>query len=455
MPQVQVWSSVLGSSLTTITPDGNKSETKVFAGGTLIAKQQRIVINNQNSDSIEWTTADPVTGTTGKFNYTPDTNYHGLEEIEPLGQRLSLADPDYFEMENMSYQTFQNSAGEPEWQCQAPQAFYGGFQGMPDHCQMRVLQDFSLGLDDIFGFSKKEESPDKVAPGPTDPPAGASDLPVPLTPTTKSNAKMMGIRYMPASHTPSADGCTYDAHGTPSCAVRIKDDSIPDFIAADGKCPQGEECPTDLLTAKRVKIQDKEFENKLNNALASKTTGNDLTCEQALDKLTVAILGAGSTFKGVAGQFINGVDGNSLWQTANPISHYRVAREGGTAFQSKYVLKGAQTVKGLTSTDGKTIVINSNIDISRFPNEQVWTFIHEVFHKGVNSTSNSHGAIVKKIIGLGINKVDPSKFDKATKDWEDVNGGNYSNLLNAWIEKYCRGNNGQWDRLLKENGITN
>ena len=89
----QVWSSVLGSSLTAITASGNKLETKIFAGNALIAKQFRYVENNQTYDRIEWRTADPVTGTVGVFAYNSQGGGFNTEENEPLGQRVNKDDP--------------------------------------------------------------------------------------------------------------------------------------------------------------------------------------------------------------------------------------------------------------------------------------------------------------------------------------------------------------------------
>lgn len=60
----QVWSSVLGTSLTTVTPQGAKDETKVFAGGTHIATQ---------AGGVMFVTADPVTGTVGSFSGSSST----------------------------------------------------------------------------------------------------------------------------------------------------------------------------------------------------------------------------------------------------------------------------------------------------------------------------------------------------------------------------------------------
>lgn len=157
----QVWSSVLGASLTTITPQGNKLETSVYAGGAVIAKQKRFV-DNTNYDSIDWTTADPVAGTVAKFSYSAEGSGTGLENTEPLGQKIHPQDPeDYNPPGNQSIFGF---ADDPEWQCEAGVLFWGGEKGgftdLPFHCQKRMLMDLSYDLADLYGFTRKEkESP--------------------------------------------------------------------------------------------------------------------------------------------------------------------------------------------------------------------------------------------------------------------------------------------------------
>ncbi|MGI8641405.1 MAG: FG-GAP-like repeat-containing protein, partial [Pyrinomonadaceae bacterium] len=112
----QIWSSVLGSSLTQVLPSGDKYETKVFAGGAVIAKQV--------SGAVEWTTSDPITGTVAKVG---SGGAVGLtEEYEPLGQKIRTTDPT--EAPEPTYQMHIGGAEDAEWQCQVPQDFYGGFQ---------------------------------------------------------------------------------------------------------------------------------------------------------------------------------------------------------------------------------------------------------------------------------------------------------------------------------------
>ncbi len=138
--EYQIWSSVLGASLTSVLSNGTKFETKVFAGGALIAKQRHVVENNQNYDSIEWTTADPVTGTIGRYNYTSAGNTRFKEETEPLGQKISnegTADAPTPQNGGLA-----GRADDPEWQCQTPQQFYGTFSALPEYCQRSLLTGF-------------------------------------------------------------------------------------------------------------------------------------------------------------------------------------------------------------------------------------------------------------------------------------------------------------------------
>jgi len=47
---------------------------------------------------------------------------------------------------------------DPEWQCNIDASFYGGFNGLPDHCQNRILMNLSIPLTDIFGWHQSSLS---------------------------------------------------------------------------------------------------------------------------------------------------------------------------------------------------------------------------------------------------------------------------------------------------------
>lgn len=104
----------------------------MFAGNALIAKQKWSVENNQNYDSIEWRTADPVTGTVGIFSYLSENNGFTTEETEPLGQKINKDDPEA--QPDPTYEIRFGNADDPQWQCEV-QEHFGGFQGMPWSCQ--------------------------------------------------------------------------------------------------------------------------------------------------------------------------------------------------------------------------------------------------------------------------------------------------------------------------------
>jgi hypothetical protein len=174
-------------------------------------------------------------------------------------------------------------------------------------------------------------------------------------------------------------------------------------------------------------------------------------CEQALNKLAVALNGSGSNFSASANQFVNGQDGHNLWETTDEVTSLRINTP-----RISIRGKGFRTVvapRGQMSLDGKTIVLNK-IDTGLFPNAQVAVFLHEVFHKG-SSGNHDHETIVNAIVGLGIDGLSREEFAAFSKreGWERRKGewvaNPYSDLLNAWITKHCLGNPGTWDYLLK------
>lgn len=84
----QVWSTVLGSSLTSLYASGYKKETRVFAGGMTIATQGSG--DGGGSDTVVWILADPVTGTSAGIG---STGGNIVDEREPFGQTIQLTDP--------------------------------------------------------------------------------------------------------------------------------------------------------------------------------------------------------------------------------------------------------------------------------------------------------------------------------------------------------------------------
>ena len=125
----QVWSTVLGKALTEVSPSGAKISTSVYAGGTHIAKQ--------TENGVEWSTADPVTGTVGKFVFTGQGSATDVENTEPLGQKIHPHDPAEYTPPTGTVMI--GNADYPEWQCEAQNAFilYGEFQEWPMPCRQR------------------------------------------------------------------------------------------------------------------------------------------------------------------------------------------------------------------------------------------------------------------------------------------------------------------------------
>ena len=123
----QVWSSVLGTSLTTVKADGGQIETKVFAGGAHIATQ-----NGDGSESLTFRTADPVTGTVASFG-GPSSGAAKEEESEPLGQQIETFDPGGGDP--TTYSQVLNKAQDPEWQCISASLSGSELREMPVHCQ--------------------------------------------------------------------------------------------------------------------------------------------------------------------------------------------------------------------------------------------------------------------------------------------------------------------------------
>ncbi|MBK7705185.1 MAG: hypothetical protein IPJ30_05250 [Acidobacteria bacterium] len=70
----------------TVKPDETKWETKIFAGGALIAKE--------GATGPHWMTSDPVTGSTVTWRKIDNDWLTSVEETEPLGQKIYNADPD-------------------------------------------------------------------------------------------------------------------------------------------------------------------------------------------------------------------------------------------------------------------------------------------------------------------------------------------------------------------------
>jgi hypothetical protein len=225
----QVWSSVLGQSLTTVLPNGNKFESNVYAGGAVIA------INNANG--VGWKTADPVTGTVGHVGGVSGTT---VEEFEPLGQQLHNQDPEP-PPEPLPTESAWNNADYPQWKCEERNAriLWGNFSARPYECQKRYLQDMDIPPDEI---ADKVESPQHINDGTHSP--------------------------LPSGYSPDS-GPTYAANSMRSAALKstAKDDD-------DTNCLPGRPClPKEEVSFKIPLIDMSEIPGFVD---ASQSGGNSL-----------------------------------------------------------------------------------------------------------------------------------------------------------------------------------
>jgi len=151
----QVWSSVLGSSLTSVNTSGEKVETKVFAGGTHIATQYEMNPATTSDDSLTFITADPVTGSVA--NYSSSGASADIEETEPLGQTVETFDPG--SGYPTSYEDIRGIARDPEWQCRVAELKRSTFNEMPIHCKKAALADKNFSLPAALAESDPKRVP--------------------------------------------------------------------------------------------------------------------------------------------------------------------------------------------------------------------------------------------------------------------------------------------------------
>ena len=138
----QVWSSVLGSALTELRDDGTKARTKVFAGGAVIAEQMAGVAS-LSSDTVEWISADPVTGSNARLKKTGAFYDDERKEYEALGQEVLPTEPPVKASEG-SPGTSNNTASEPEWLCEMHSRDGTDFFELPVQCKINALESGNL-----------------------------------------------------------------------------------------------------------------------------------------------------------------------------------------------------------------------------------------------------------------------------------------------------------------------
>ncbi len=177
-------------------------ETKVFAGGAVIARQS-------GANEVGWTTSDPVTTTTANLGYSAQLGNIGTtEETEPLGQKLRQHDP-AAPPEPQPNDTHIGSADDPHWQCTLGEQFYGSFTGMPFHCQKAILQDLNKGLDEIFGFTNphRPDNPTRVSVqviGGVDSPTNVPNIPFMDSSAGKSLTNLALAKMLQSTAKPSS-----------------------------------------------------------------------------------------------------------------------------------------------------------------------------------------------------------------------------------------------------------
>ena len=153
--QYQVWSSVLGQAVATMDSAGSQVHNRIYMGGTLLATAWGTSTTGTSADdAITFHATDPVTDTEVNYGYTPSTSFGGGQEKEPFGQKIASVDP--YSGGGTSYGNILNSAQDPEWQCMLPKEFYGGFFGLPAHCQRAEMQGAGFSLQEAFGYGKAD-----------------------------------------------------------------------------------------------------------------------------------------------------------------------------------------------------------------------------------------------------------------------------------------------------------
>jgi len=113
---------------------------------------------------VSWKTSDPVTGTVVSYRNdgTGNTGFVS-EQNEPLGQSISLSPP--VEPQPPTYEAHLFDAYDPEWQCsKVPRAFYGSFEGMPDHCQIKALHEADINGPDVLTSKQLNDLPSYPCP---------------------------------------------------------------------------------------------------------------------------------------------------------------------------------------------------------------------------------------------------------------------------------------------------
>ncbi|MCC6328627.1 MAG: hypothetical protein IT174_08930, partial [Acidobacteria bacterium] len=260
----QVWSSVLGSSLTNVNTSGEKVETKVFAGGTHIATQYEMNPATTSDDSLTFITADPVTGSVA--NYSSSGASADIDETEPLGQTVETFDPG--SGYPTSYEDIRGIARDPEWQCMLPKEFTGVFNEMPVHCKKAQLngRDFNLPL------ALAESDPKRVVkPSPSLTDDRPPKFEIPGDDKSASNlALAFATKATDKDSKEERNDCDWDKDGTNDCALTVGDPGPDPLDVIDAKVSGFSDGPP---TANPKAFKDafyKLYGKKLNDCIKEK-----------------------------------------------------------------------------------------------------------------------------------------------------------------------------------------
>jgi hypothetical protein len=218
----QIWSSVMNTTLTEMRENGSKTETKVFAGGAVIAKQYD---NPQTPDFVRWLHADPVTGSRQEVQKNGIGEDWLRTEIEPLGQEIQPIKPDEEFPTGVTASNF--SADSPEWLCQNPNVNY---DDMPVGCQRAKNED-------VTKFMFPEEEGNVVAITGVDSPMTPMVIPFMDSPVGgKSDPNTLALRESASATTKPTIECPAgtvpmkDAEGNVQCVATPNEQ-----VRVDGK----------------------------------------------------------------------------------------------------------------------------------------------------------------------------------------------------------------------------
>jgi len=160
-------------------------------------------------EDVLYTHEDIVTGTVVSYRNDGTSNTGFVsEQNEPLGQSISLSPPPV-EPEPPTYEAHLFDAYDPEWQCSVDWNFYGGFNGLPDHCQNKILKNLGLALKDIFGWHPSSVSKIVDSPLPGYVGGGSDGMAYAMGRALSSSSKLSlsgGTKTVDCPDTDSADG---------------------------------------------------------------------------------------------------------------------------------------------------------------------------------------------------------------------------------------------------------